>query len=33
MDVMMPRMDGIEACREIMEKLPATQVLMLTASP
>lgn len=32
MDVMMPRLDGIEACREIMEKLPATQVLMLTAS-
>ncbi len=32
MDVMMPGMDGIEACREIMEKLPATQVLMLTAS-
>ena len=33
MDVMMPRLDGIEACREIMEKLPDTQVLMLTASP
>ena len=32
MDVLMPRLDGIEACREIMEKLPATQVLMLTAS-
>ena len=32
MDVMMPRKDGIEACREIMEKLPWTQVLMLTAS-
>ena len=33
MDVMMPRLDGIEACREIMEKLPDTQVLILTASP
>ena len=32
MDVMMPRLDGIEACREIMERLPETQVLMLTAS-
>ena len=32
MDVMMPRQDGVEACREIMEKLPDTQVLMLTAS-
>ena len=32
MDVMMPRLDGIEACRTIMEKLPSTQVLMLTAS-
>ena len=32
MDVMMPELDGIEACRTIMEKLPATQVLMLTAS-
>ena len=32
MDVLMPRLDGIEACREIMEKLPGTQVLMLTAS-
>ena len=27
----MPRQDGVEACREFMEKLPATQVLMLTA--
>ena len=32
MDVMMPQLDGIEACRIIMEKLPETQVLMLTAS-
>ena len=32
MDVMMPHMDGIDACREIMELLPDTQVLMLTAS-
>ena len=32
MDVMMPRKDGVDACREIMETLPGTQVLMLTAS-
>ena len=32
MDVMMPRMDGVDACREIMELLPDTRVLMLTAS-
>ena len=32
MDVMMPGKDGIDACREIMELLPDTQVLMLTAS-
>ena len=32
MDVIMPVMDGIEACREIMDKLPDTRVLMLTAS-
>ena len=32
MDVMMPRKDGIDACREIMEVLPDTRVLMLTAS-
>lgn len=32
MDVLMPGLDGIEACREITEKLPSTQVLMLTAS-
>ena len=32
MDVIMPVMDGIEACREIMELLPGTRVLMLTAS-
>ena len=32
MDVIMPVMDGIEACREIMELLPETRVLMLTAS-
>ena len=32
MDVIMPRKDGIDACREIMEALPATRVLMLTAS-
>ena len=32
MDVIMPRKDGIDACREIMDKLPDTRVLMLTAS-
>ena len=32
MDVMMPEKDGVEACREIMELLPDTKVLMLTAS-
>ena len=32
MDVMMPKMDGVEACREIMESLPDTRVVMLTAS-
>ena len=32
MDVMMPGKDGVDACREIMEALPDTQVLMLTAS-
>ena len=32
MDVMMPGKDGVDACREIMEALPETQVLMLTAS-
>ena len=32
MDVMMPEMDGVEACREIMESLPTTRVIMLTAS-
>ena len=28
----MPKMDGVEACREIMESLPKTRVIMLTAS-
>ena len=32
MDVMMPRRDGIDACRDIMDVLPNTCVLMLTAS-
>ena len=32
MDVMLPGKDGIDACREIMEILPDTRVLMLTAS-
>ena len=32
MDVIMPEIDGIEACRQITELLPGTRVLMLTAS-
>ena len=32
MDVIMPNKDGIDACRDIMELLPDTRVLMLTAS-
>ncbi len=32
MDVMMPNQDGVDACREIMDLLPDTRVLMLTAS-
>ena len=32
MDVLMPRKDGIEACREIIDALPDANVLMLTAS-
>ncbi len=32
MDIIMPVMDGIEACREIIDLLPDTKVLMLTAS-
>ncbi len=32
MDVIMPHKDGIDACREIMELLPETRVLILTAS-
>ena len=32
MDVIMPRKDGVEACREIMESAPETRVVMLTAS-
>ena len=32
MDVIMPNKDGIDTCREIMELLPGTRVLMLTAS-
>ena len=32
MDVKMPGKDGIDACREILELLPDTRVLMLTAS-
>ena len=32
MDIMMSKKDGVEACREIMESLPDTRVVMLTAS-
>ena len=32
MDVIMPRKDGVEACREIMESAPEVRVVMLTAS-
>lgn len=32
MDVMMPRRDGVEACRDILDLLPDTKVVMLTAS-
>ena len=32
MDVIMPRMDGIDSCREIMELLPGTRVMMLSAA-
>ena len=32
MDVMMPKKDGVQACREIMETAPDTRVIMLTAS-
>ena len=32
MDVIMPVKNGVDACREIMDAVPATRVLMLTAS-
>ena len=32
MDVIMPRKNGIDACQEIMELLPDTRVIMLTAA-
>ena len=32
MDVIMPKKDGVEACREIMDTAPDTRVVMLTAS-
>ena len=32
MDVIMPEKGGIDACREIMDLLPGTRVLVLTAS-
>ena len=32
MEVMMPKKDGVEACRDILDLLPDTRVLILTAS-
>ena len=32
MDVMMPKKNGVEACRDILDLLPDAKVLMLTAS-
>ena len=32
MDMMMPNKNGVEACRDILDLLPDTKVLMLTAS-
>ena len=32
MDVIMPKKDGVEACRDILDLLPDTKVLILTAS-
>ena len=32
MDVIMPKQSGVEACRDILDMLPDTKVLMLTAS-
>ena len=32
MDLIMPNKDGVEACRDIMDALPQTRVLVLTAS-
>ena len=32
MDVMMPKKDGVEACRDILERMPDTKVLMITAA-
>ena len=32
LDVIMPRKDGVTACREIMELVPGTKVVVLTAS-
>ena len=32
MDVRMPKKDGVEACREIMDALPDTRILILTAA-
>ena len=32
MDIIMPNKNGVDACREIMEVLPETKVVMLTAS-
>ncbi len=33
LDIHMPRLDGLQACRQIEDLLPQTEVLMMTAYP
>lgn len=33
MDVKMPRMDGVEACRRVIERLPGVKIAMLSTFP